>query len=147
MNTTNQGNYFRVQTHSENNIGKPGNFVRILFYLHYSLECVKIWITNQEMFVTVLKCGLFSQTDIPLGFAGLLLTPRNFGLTILTPFSLKLIVESDNKTSCECSHCVRRPPSDSFLRPVYLLSAFAADGEKTPFQVSILRYFNYSHLP
>ena len=63
----------------------------------YSLDCVKIWITNQEMIVTVLKCGLFSQTDIPLGFPGLLLAPRNFGLTILTPFSLKLIVESDNK--------------------------------------------------
>ena len=51
------------------------------------------------------------------------------------------------KLPCECSHCVRRPPSDSFLRLVYFLSAFLADGEKTPFQVSILRYFNCSHLP
>ena len=46
--------------------------MRVLFYLHCSLQFVKIWITNQEMFVTVLKRGFCSQTYIPLEFPGLL---------------------------------------------------------------------------
>ena len=55
------------------------------------------------------------------------------------------------KTSCECSHSafaergVSRFFNSCGFRLVYFLSA--TDGEETPFQGSILRYFSYSHLP
>ena len=66
------------------NLGKSWNFEWVLFYLHYSLECVKIWIADQGMFVTfILKCGLCSQADFRVFFVFLLLA------MIWTLFSLK----------------------------------------------------------
>ena len=41
--------------------------------------------------------GLFSQTDIPLGFPGLLLASRNFGPTILLPSRRTLSLKATTK--------------------------------------------------
>ena len=60
--------------------------MRVLFYLHCSLQFVKIWITNQEMFVTVLKRGFCSQTYIPLEF------PRSS-----SPFCLYFVTTAENR--------------------------------------------------
>ena len=66
----------------------------------------------------------------------------------LNIFSLKATTKHLVSVHITFTECGMTHSLDSCgLWLVYLLSAFAADGEKTPFQGSILRYFNYSHLP
>lgn len=126
-----------LRTYTQKNLG---NFERVLFYLiTYSLQCVKIWITDQRMFVTFIHKTqfVFRQIEITFGFPSATLG-RRFELRSRWT-SLKATTKHRVNTlhSLSAERLVHRFDS-SGVWLVYSLSVFRADSEKSrPYRIGI----------